>query len=92
MKKFGGPGKLKKKCRLRECSAQKQSKKLRQINNQVLSQAHFNVVNNNIDEQQGPVSNVALERLEHVGPTLGGEAERDEGGRDQERDQGLQAT
>ena len=95
MKKFGGPGKLKK-CRLRKCSAQKQSKKLRQINNQVLSQAHFNVVNNNIDEheQQRPVSDVALERLKHVGPALGAEAERDEGGREenQERDQGLPAT
>ena len=70
-KNFGDPGKLKKKCHLRACSAQIQSRNLQQINKEVLSQAHFNVINNDIDEQQGPVSNVALERLEHVGPTLG---------------------
>ena len=42
------------------------------------------------EQQQRPVSDVALQRLEHVGPALGGEAEGDEGGReeDQERHQG----
>lgn len=46
------------------------------------------------EQQQRPVRDVALERLEHVGPALGGEAERDEGGgeEDQEGDQGLPAT
>ena len=46
------------------------------------------------EQQQRPVRDVALERLVHVCPALGGEAERHEGGdeQDHQRDQGLPAT
>ena len=42
MKKFGGSGKLRKKCRLRACSAQIQSKNLQMINKVVLSCTSLN--------------------------------------------------
>ena len=42
MTKFGGSGKLKKKCKLRACSAQIQSKNLQKINKVVLSSASLN--------------------------------------------------
>ena len=63
---------------MRACSTQIQSRNLRQINNEILSQAHV----------------VSLERLEHVAPSMGGEVEGDEGGReeDDQQDQGLQET
>ena len=40
-KKFGGPGKLKEKCKMRSCSAQIQTRNLRKINKEVPRPANF---------------------------------------------------